>query len=55
MPQRTHHWSPLRKDTEFVTTERDRALAIYEAPKDRHVFPWLEVNARFGRIQVIQG
>ncbi len=55
MPQRTHHWSPLRKDTEFVTTERDRALAIYEAPKDRHVFPWLEVNARFGRIQVTQG
>lgn len=48
--QRTHHWSPLKEDVEFVTTERDRRLAIYDFPKDRHVFPWLEVNARFGRI-----
>lgn len=48
--QRTHHWSPLREDTEFVTTRRDRDGAIYEAPKDRHVFPWLDVNARFGLI-----
>ncbi len=51
MVQRTHHWSPLRKDTEFVTTDRDRERAIYEVPKDRHVFPWLDVNARFGRIR----
>jgi hypothetical protein len=51
MVQRTHHWSPLVKETEFVTTERDRALAIYDVPKDRHVEPWIEVNARFGRIR----
>ena len=48
--QRIHHWSPLRKDTEFVTTDRDRKQAIYESPKDRHVFPWVDVNARFGLI-----
>jgi hypothetical protein len=48
--QRTHHWSPLLYETEAITTERDRARAIYDFPKDRHVFPWIEVNARFGRI-----
>ncbi len=48
--QRTHHWSPLFYATEFVTTARDRQQAIYEFPKDRHVFPWVEVNARFGVI-----
>ena len=53
MVQRTHHWSPLVKETEFVTTERDRRLAIYDVPKDRHVEPWVEVNARFGRIRRI--
>ena len=50
MLQRTHHWSPLKKDTEIVCTRRDIDLAIYEFPKDRHVFPWVEVNARFGVI-----
>jgi len=49
--QRTHHWSPLLKDTEFLTTERDLEQAIYDYPKDRHVFPWIEVNARFGVIK----
>ena len=49
--QRTHHWSPLSYETEFVTTERDHALAIYDTPKDRHVFPWVDVNARFGIIR----
>ena len=24
-----------------------------DIPKDRHVFPWIEVNARFGRIEKI--
>ncbi|MBM4398189.1 MAG: hypothetical protein FJ087_21190, partial [Deltaproteobacteria bacterium] len=48
--QATHHWSPLTTEIEFVTTDRDRARAVYLSPKDRHVFPWLEVNARFGRI-----
>jgi len=51
MVQRTHHWSPLKEDTEFVTTERDVARAVYDLPKDRHVFPWIEVNARFGLIR----
>jgi hypothetical protein len=49
--QRTHHWSPLKEDTRFVTTQRDVERAIYEFPKDRHVFPWVEVNARFGLIR----
>jgi len=48
--QRTHHWSPLYYATQMVTTDRDKAQAIYEFPKDRHVFPWVEVNARFGVI-----
>ncbi len=51
--QRTHHWSPLVHAVKFVTTDRDQALGIYDTPKDRHVFPWVEVNARFGIIDVI--
>jgi hypothetical protein len=50
-PQATHHWAPLTVEVEFVKTERDRALAIYDSPKDRLVWPWVEVNARFGRIR----
>ena len=49
--QETHHWSPLLKETAFVTTPRDIDLAIYDCPKDRHIFPWVEVNARFGIIK----
>ena len=49
--QATHHWSPLQHTTEFITTTRDRERAIYDYPKDRHVFPWVEVNARFGIIE----
>jgi hypothetical protein len=52
--QATHHWSPLSREVEPVTTDRDRRLGIYLGPKDRHVFPWLDVNARFGRIRVIR-
>jgi len=52
--QRTHHWSPLKEDTEFLTTRRDRERCIYEFPKDRHIFPWVEVNARFGLIKPAQ-
>jgi len=48
--ERTHHWSPLNRETEFVTTPRDRERCVYDYPKDRHVFPWVEVNARFGLI-----
>jgi len=51
MMQRSHHWSPLKKDTEVVATRRDVDRAIYDFPKDRHVFPWVEVNARFGLIR----
>jgi hypothetical protein len=54
-PQATHHWAPLSAEVEFVTTERDRRLAIYDSPKDRLVWPWVEVNARFGRIRVSPG
>jgi hypothetical protein len=50
-PQATHHWAPLSVEVEFVKTERDRALAIYDSPKDRLVWPWVEVNARFCRIR----
>lgn len=53
--QATHHWSPLTAEVEFLTTDRDRARAAYQGPKDRHVFPWLWVNGRFGRIGRIQG
>ncbi len=49
--QRTHHWSPLLHETELLVTERDRKLAIYDTPKDRHVFPWIDVNVRFGIIR----
>jgi hypothetical protein len=49
--QATHHWSPLTAEVEMVTTPRDRQRGVYQGPKDRHVFPWLEVNARFGRIR----
>jgi len=48
--QATHHWSPLTAEVELVTTERDRERAVYQEPKDRHVFPWVDNLARFGRI-----
>ncbi len=51
--QRTHHWSPLLYTTEFITTDRDHERMVYHFPKDRHVFPWIEVNARFGNIETI--
>jgi hypothetical protein len=49
--QRTHHWSPLCDEVEFVKTQKDAERAIFDCAKDRHVFPWVEVNARFGFIQ----
>jgi len=49
--QDTHHWAPLTHEIEMATTERDQSLGIYQSPKDRLVWPWVEVNARFGRIQ----
>jgi hypothetical protein len=53
LPQRTHHWSPLVHETDFVTTTRDRRQCIYDFPKDRHVMPWVDINARFGLIRRI--
>lgn len=49
--QRTHHWSPLDEEVAFVKTKRDIQRAAFECAKDRHVFPWVDVNARFGFIQ----
>lgn len=49
--QRTHHWSPLTEEVEFITTARDKQMASFDCAKDRHVFPWVEVNARFGFIR----
>lgn len=48
--QATHHWSPLLKETEFLTTDRDREQCIYDVPKDRHIFPWIDLLTRFGFI-----
>ena len=47
----SHHWAPLSSEIEFVTTARDHEKRIYEGPKDLLLTPWIEVNARFGRIQ----
>ena len=49
--QRTHHWSPLSDEVEFVRTARDVEMASFDCAKDRHVFPWVEVNKRFGFIK----
>lgn len=52
--QRTHHWSPLSQEVEFVKTARDIEMASFDCAKDRHVFPWVEVNKRFGFIKFSQ-
>ena len=49
--QRTHHWSPLSDEVEFVRTANDVEMASFDCAKDRHVFPWVEVNYRFGFIR----
>ena len=49
--QRTHHWSPLNKEVSFVATSRDEERAAFDCAKDRHIFPFLDVNARFGVIK----
>ena len=53
--QRTHHWSPLSDEVEFVQTAKDVKMASFQCAKDRHVFPWVEVNARFGFIKHVTG
>ena len=49
--QRTHHWSPLSDEVQFVSTKRDEENGVFLCAKDRHVFPWVDVNARFGIIE----
>ena len=49
--QRTHHWSPLSDEVEFVQTTKDIKMGSFDCAKDRHVIPWVEVNARFGFIK----
>jgi hypothetical protein len=49
--QRTHHWSPLSDEVEFVRTAKDVEMASFDCAKDRHVFPWVDVNVRFGFIR----
>ena len=51
--QRTHHWSPLEAEVEFIRTRRDEDLCVFDCAKDRHIFPWVDVNARFGIIKYI--
>jgi hypothetical protein len=50
--QRTHHWSPLgQQEVGYIQTTKDIMMASYDCAKDRHVIPWVEVNARFGFIK----
>ena len=51
--QRTHHWSPLNEEVGFVETPRDKELASFECAKDRHVFPWVDLNVRFGFVKYV--
>lgn len=55
MPLALHHWAPVTAEVERVTTPLDRERAVYQAPKDVLVFPWIEVNVRFGRIAYNDG
>jgi hypothetical protein len=50
LAQATHHWAPLKETVAFLTTTRDRQQASYDSPKFQLLWPWIEVNARFGRI-----
>ena len=38
----------------FIRTSRDHDLASFDCAKDRHIFPWVDVNARFGFIKYNQ-
>lgn len=39
---------------EFVETAKDVEMASFDCAKDRHVFPWVEVNYRFGFVKILQ-
>jgi hypothetical protein len=45
--QRCNHWSPLEKESQLVSTRRDREKFIFDSPKDRHIEPWVEMIVRF--------
>lgn len=49
--QRTHHWSPLNEEVAFIATPRDGKMSSFDCAKDRHILPWVDVNARFGFIK----
>lgn len=49
--QRTHHWSPLCEEVAFLQTPKDIEMGSFDCAKDRHVFPWVDVNVRFGFIK----
>jgi hypothetical protein len=49
---RTHHWSPLHEEVAMVTTRRDEERCAFECGSDRHLFPFCDVNARFGVIKM---
>ena len=34
-----------------MQTAKDVKIGSFQCAKDRHVFPWVEVNARFGFIK----
>ncbi|MBK8482095.1 MAG: hypothetical protein IPL40_13160 [Proteobacteria bacterium] len=51
LPQATHHWTPVGPQVAYLTTERDRARAVYDHPVEQLVWPWVETLARFGLIQ----
>lgn len=52
--QKTHHWSPLSTEVEFVRTQKDIEMASFDCAKDRHIVPWVEVNKRFGFIDFVR-
>lgn len=41
----------MRDEVKFVTTQKDIEFGTFLCAKDRHVFPWVDVNARFGFIR----
>mmetsp|Transcript_38442 Transcript_38442/g.56138 ORF Transcript_38442/g.56138 Transcript_38442/m.56138 type:complete len:119 (+) Transcript_38442:1672-2028(+) len=49
--QRCHHWSPLDEEVAFLKTKRDAIQGSFDCAKDRHVYPWIDVNVRFGFIE----
>jgi hypothetical protein len=49
--QKIHHWSPLKKEVSDLITKKDTENCVFDSPKDRHIFPWIDLNIRFGLIK----